>query len=138
MSSYIRQSQGRIRIKSPGIKERRYESSLIRRVLLEQEGISMVRINTFTGSVVVRYDTEQILPARIINLFGSLGLLPNVVGFPGPWPGKTRAVAAPLSEVLKNEIVREVSVILIRTMVEKAISDRGGDLVRRVLGRRGR
>lgn len=138
MDYYIHQSWGRIRVKVPALKNNHFKINLVRKIISRLEGIKRVSCNQITGSVVIYYDPYIILPAKIINLYRSLGLLPNVIGFPRPYHTKqlnnnklhNQDHAATSSS---SEWLSELSKYVIKTMLDKAFSQTGKVLLRKIL-----
>lgn len=133
MSYYIHQSAGRIRIKVPSLKNQEYKATLLHNVLMRQTGVEKVNCNTVTGSVTVFYDSDHLLPSEIINLFNSLDLLPNVRGFPKKYAAKSRNRSEHFAEAMQSEWVTEISRFLIKAMLDKALSQTGSFIARKIL-----
>jgi copper chaperone CopZ len=139
---FIHQSLGRIRIKIPALKNNSFKIGLVKQILTRQDGVRRVSSNLITGSVVVNYDPATLLPGKIIDLFHSLGLLPNVVGFPGPYHSCTRLTSAALSPAggaptgshnQAPEWLGEISKIVFKMMLDKALSHTGKVILKKIL-----
>ncbi|TAN44428.1 MAG: copper chaperone [Nitrospirae bacterium] len=68
MNYYLHSVAGRLRIKSPKIKNRKSEADNIRKALSTINGIGTVEINTVTGSVLVNYNQKFVSQNDIIDL----------------------------------------------------------------------
>ncbi len=64
---------GRVRIKVPGIKRSPMKASQVERALAKVKGITHVRANAVTGSVLVLYHSKTITPHRIAEALRDLG-----------------------------------------------------------------
>jgi hypothetical protein len=73
MSYYIHQIPGRLRIKTPLIKQKRYVGQEVRELLLLIEGVHSVDINSVTGSIVVRYAPDALGPDQIVEVLERKG-----------------------------------------------------------------
>jgi copper chaperone CopZ len=59
MSYYLHNVPGRLRVKTPQVKGNEARAEEVRRMLLTIEGVSDVCINTVTGSILVKYDSDR-------------------------------------------------------------------------------
>jgi len=73
MSYYVHQVPGRLRIKSPSIKNNQREAVVVENLLQEMEGIKSTSVSTLTGSVVVNYDSRMVTDQTIIARLTDLG-----------------------------------------------------------------
>ena len=69
---YIHQIPGRLRIKSPVLKNERHHPA-VRDLLSNLKGIERADLNPTTGSVTILYDPEQIQAAEIERAFQTSG-----------------------------------------------------------------
>jgi len=132
---FIHQSWGRIRIKIPALKNNHFKLSLVKQILSRLDGVKRVSSNLITGSIVINYDPCLVLPAKIINLFNSLGLLPNVVGFPGPFTKKSAQpyhTPAYQGSPVTAEWLSELSKFIIKNMIDKALTQTGKVLFKKI------
>ena len=60
MSHYLHSVPGRLRVKTPQLKGDEARAEEVRRMLLAFEGVSDIRINTVTGSILVMYDAGRV------------------------------------------------------------------------------
>ncbi len=75
MEYYLHESPGRLRVKIPDLK-RNPQSAWDLQVLLKNlSGIKSSSINTVTGSIIMRYDPEQINAGAIINVLAGEGYI---------------------------------------------------------------
>ncbi len=73
MSYYVHQVPGRLRIKSPSIKNNQTEAVVVENLLKEMEGIKSTSVSTLTGSVVVNYDSRMVTDQEIISRLTDIG-----------------------------------------------------------------
>jgi hypothetical protein len=66
MSNYIHSIPGRLRIKSAAIKKNAAEAAKVKTLLGALSGIQGLDINLLTGSVLIRYNCEEITASRIL------------------------------------------------------------------------
>lgn len=89
MDLFIHQSPGRMRVRAARLKS---ETSMADRLMVRLEGtpgVSFVGVRRVTGSIVIHYDRDEVLPSSLITILSRQGLLPeNVVGFPRPTPSR--------------------------------------------------
>jgi copper chaperone CopZ len=60
MGHYLHNVPGRLRVKIPQVKGDEARAEAVRRMLLTIEGVSDVRVNTVTGSILVEYDPDRV------------------------------------------------------------------------------
>ncbi|MFW7379841.1 MAG: HMA2 domain-containing protein [Oligoflexus sp.] len=135
MDYFIHQSWGRIRIKTPALKNNHFKASLVKQIVFRLDGVRRVSNNVITGSMVINYDPYRLLPARIINLFNSLDLLPNVVGFPAPYASK-KPLPQPQNtstQAPTGEWIGELSRFVFKTVLDKALSQTGKVFLKKIL-----
>ncbi len=68
MSYYIHSLPGRLRIKTPLVKENQEKASEVESLLNRQAGVTKTSVNPLTGSVVVNYDQKTVSERSIMNL----------------------------------------------------------------------
>jgi hypothetical protein len=68
MSYYVHQVPGRLRVKSPFLKHRPVQCERVVDTLAGRRGISKIKVNQLTGSVVVNYDPSEIDQDGILNI----------------------------------------------------------------------
>ncbi len=73
MSYYVHQVPGRLRIKSPSIKNNQTEAVVVENLLKDMEGIKSTSVSTLTGSVVVNDDSRMVSDQMIISRLTDLG-----------------------------------------------------------------
>ncbi|MDA8214994.1 MAG: hypothetical protein M0Z64_06930 [Nitrospiraceae bacterium] len=73
MSYYLHNVPGRLRIKSPIIKNNKNVADELKRLLSTINGIATVDINLITGSLLVNYNTKAIKYTDIISLLERRG-----------------------------------------------------------------
>jgi hypothetical protein len=74
MTNYIHHVPGRLRLKTPSVKRNEQQARLARHHLQSMSGILAADVNTLTGSIVIRYATEQVDATAILNSLEALGL----------------------------------------------------------------
>lgn len=70
MSCCFHHVPGRLRIKAPSLKNAPYDAEEIVSRLDALDGITAVRVNTLTGSMVIRYDLKRLGSDRILDIVG--------------------------------------------------------------------
>ncbi len=73
MSYYIHHVPGRLRIKSPVIKNNKFVAEELKKCLSTLYGIATIDINTTTGSLLINYNKRAINYNEIINLLERKG-----------------------------------------------------------------
>lgn len=73
MSYYMHNVPGRLRIKSPVIKNNKAVADELKKSLSTLYGVATVDINLITGSLLVNYNTKAINHADIISLLERKG-----------------------------------------------------------------
>lgn len=75
MNTYIHILEGRLRIKVPEVKGAPLKASEIIDVLQRNEGVTYVRANPTTGSVLVLFNSEVITAKQIVQALQDIGCL---------------------------------------------------------------
>ncbi|MCX8027096.1 MAG: heavy-metal-associated domain-containing protein [Thermodesulfovibrionales bacterium] len=70
---YIHNIPGRIRIKTPEIKNNRYKAEAVKQTLNAMRGVSVQDVNLLTGSVLVHYNTAVTDVRSIIDRLEKTG-----------------------------------------------------------------
>ena len=70
---YMHSVRGRLRVKSPAIKNRPSKAEEVKELLASVEGVSAAITNTVTGSIVVLYDHEIADPSGILSVLEKNG-----------------------------------------------------------------
>lgn len=70
---YIHNIPGRIRIKTPEIKNNKYKAEAVKQTLNNMVGVNVVDINILTGSVLVRYNPSVASVEKIIDRLEKTG-----------------------------------------------------------------
>jgi hypothetical protein len=97
MSYYIHQTTGRLRVRTPVLKD---EVDVARRSaerLACVVGVIAVKANACTGSITIHYDVAAVNAALLIRRLTDEGLLEGIIGFPTTFSGrrpKTVALSA--------------------------------------------
>lgn len=73
MNYYIHHVPGRLRIKSPIIKNNKYIAEELKKSLSTLYGVATVDINLTTGSILINYNKTAISSNEIINLLERKG-----------------------------------------------------------------
>jgi copper chaperone CopZ len=68
MTYYVHDIPGRLRVKIPSVKGQTAKARAIQSLLRNIEGIESIRVNTVTGSVVVKYDPALALSQTILSI----------------------------------------------------------------------
>ncbi len=74
MQCYVHHVPGRLRLKSPVIKERPGKANAVKEIMEGFEGIRDISANSVTGSIVVHYDARLLKPEAILNMLQVHGL----------------------------------------------------------------
>ncbi len=74
MRCYCHHVPGRLRVKIPGLQGEPAEAERVETVLRAIPGVTGVRGNPLTGSVVVLYDPDHTAQDRILNILQDQGL----------------------------------------------------------------
>lgn len=74
MQCYVHHVPGRLRLKSPVIKERPGKATAVKEIMEGFDGIQDVSANSVTGSIVVHYDARLLKPEAILNMLKVHGL----------------------------------------------------------------
>ena len=82
----LHQLPGRIRIRSPKIKDNIPLARNLESAIIEVFGIESVRTSTLTGSVLIYYNVKLLHPGPIFRELRKLKILDNVFGFPHSFP----------------------------------------------------
>lgn len=100
MSYYIHQTPGRLRIRTPVVKNNEAMAIAARSLFHGTLGVKSVLSNVRTGSITVIYDPYCISSATLINELAACGYLSGIIGFPCPLPA---LVPVPLVAVAIDE-----------------------------------
>jgi len=68
MSYYVHNVPGRLRVKSPTVKNNADAADDIRKALSTVRGIATVDINLITGSILINYNPKTVCHAEIVRL----------------------------------------------------------------------
>lgn len=67
MGHYLHSVPGRLRVKTPQVKGDEARAEEVRRMLLAIEGVSDIRVNTVTGSILVEYDPDRVSHSEFLE-----------------------------------------------------------------------
>lgn len=73
MSYYMHNVPGRLRIKSPVIKNNKYVADEVRKSISMLQGVDSVDINLTTGSLLVTYDSSSAKHGDIVDILQRKG-----------------------------------------------------------------
>ena len=73
MSYYVHHVQGRLRVKTPFIKNDLQNAQAVQRLLKRTHGINDTTVNTLTGSAVILYDPKLISSKEILDILNEAG-----------------------------------------------------------------
>ena len=73
MSYYLHHVPGRLRIKTPRVKNNRFIVEEIKHLLSSLSGIDFYEVNTVTGSIIIHYEPRYISEDTIIRLLEEAG-----------------------------------------------------------------
>jgi copper chaperone CopZ len=75
MGYYIHNVPGRLRVKTPSIKNNSDAAQEVQKILDVIEGIDSTSVNTVTGSVIVNYDARMVRSDHILDALQERGYL---------------------------------------------------------------
>lgn len=81
MRYYMHSVPGRLRVKIPAIKRHPERARIIQALLKDLDGIESIRVNTITGSIVVKYEPGRSLSERIPSILTEKGLFDKTKTF---------------------------------------------------------
>jgi copper chaperone CopZ len=73
MSNYVHNIPGRLRIKNAAIKKNPIEAGKIRILLTSLPGVQNLDVNLVTGSVLIRYDINQVTSENLLGTLNQAG-----------------------------------------------------------------
>ena len=82
MSYYVHKVPGRVRVRIPQLRNHPQRTQRVCRLLESQDGIETISANALTGSVVVRFDTDRLDDAQILDLLSENGLFDHQLAIP--------------------------------------------------------
>lgn len=106
MSHYIHQLPGRLRVKSPRLKRNEPEAVRTRVCLDQLHGVHSAEVNTFTGSILIHYDTQRVAAQTLIDTLRSLGHVPPGQGH--AWHYQGPGLGQKISDTVVNKLVETV------------------------------
>lgn len=130
MDCFIHQSPGRLRVRAASLKSNVALADQLALALERLHGVDFVTVRRVTGSIVVHYDAQMLLPSRLLGVLARHDVLPaNVVGFPRPVPPrrplreKLPTVAAPSVQISPEtqKILWAAGKVLLVLLLERAV-----------------
>ncbi|MFZ5792925.1 MAG: HMA2 domain-containing protein [Pseudomonadota bacterium] len=110
---------GRIRVKSPQIKNSPDRAQALERFLFAVDGVGAVSASTITGSVVIRYAVEETSGPAIMDQLRTAGFLvvqvnERPVASPAPLPKSIgqRALDAMIEKVIERSAVALITALI--------------------------
>jgi len=73
MNYYIHDIPGRIRVRSPRIKNNRRAADEVKRLITLFHGVNSVECNLITGSILVNYHPDRLNKEEIVDLLSEKG-----------------------------------------------------------------
>jgi len=73
MNNYVHNIPGRLRIKSAAVKKNPIEVGKIRILLTSMPGVQNLDVNLVTGSVLIRYDINQVTSEKLLGALNQAG-----------------------------------------------------------------
>ena len=109
MTHYVHHVPGRLRVRSPALKRQEFKAREVREYMSAIEGVWEVEVNSVTGSVVIRYDTERVSSTTLLHSLCNLGLvaqhhLPAVKGR-HPVQSAGSPLAGSVAQTFVNKII---------------------------------
>ena len=80
--TYLHALDGRIRVKSACVKGAPHKAAALEQQLRTQPGVTEVTVNPITGSVLVLYDTQQLVQHQIFDLLRAVNCFPEKTTMP--------------------------------------------------------
>ena len=80
--TYLHALDGRIRVKSTLVKGAPHKAAALEQQLRTHSGITEVTANPITGSVLVRYDSQQLAQHQVFDLLRAVNCFPEVTELP--------------------------------------------------------
>jgi len=91
--TYLHALDGRIRVKSALVKRAPHKAAALEQQLRSHPGITEVTVNPITGSVLVLYDTQQLVQHQILDLLRAVNCFSGVTTTPRSLLPPPRTVA---------------------------------------------
>jgi hypothetical protein len=115
-ASYLHALDGRIRVKSPRIKGAPHRARAVEQELRKCAGITEVKTNPITGSVLVLYDSGQLSGEEVLALLRAAGCLHQSVQLRVP----REETAFPFNN-LSRELLRTVASSTMEVAVRRLV-----------------
>jgi copper chaperone CopZ len=78
MVNYIHHVPGRLRVNTPVLKRNEFRARQLKSYLEGMHGVLRADTSIVTGSVVIKYDTDMVSSAVILNSLHDLGYIQNI------------------------------------------------------------
>ncbi len=91
--TYLHALDGRIRVKSAFVKGAPHKAAALEQQLRTHLGITEVTVNPITGSVLVLYDTQQLVQHQVFDFLRAANCFPEVTKTPMSMIPPPRTVA---------------------------------------------
>jgi hypothetical protein len=120
VSYYIHQTHGRLRVRTPFVKDDPAAAQRAHEALSGLCGVTSVRCSVTTGSITVAYEPAEVTSGALINALSAAGLLEGIVGFPLPFRAAPRKESDAASKWLGLAVK-----ILVPVLAERAFGKPG-------------
>jgi hypothetical protein len=130
LSYYIHQTPGRIRVRTPAVKNSLEKAAHAVALLTDLTGVKTVVSNASTGSITVTYQAHLLCPSLIINALAQHGFLIGVVGFPKrserPWANLASSPALTLNlSPEAKKMLKLAAKLVLPLLIERALGRPG-------------
>lgn len=107
MSHYIHHVPGRLRVKSPALKRNEWQARQTKDYIDRMQGVLASEINPVTGSLLIKYDANQIAAQTLLNSLRTLGHVHPHHGLPEATVGQADP-AQKIYDTVVNKLVETV------------------------------
>lgn len=103
MTYYLHETPGRLRVRTPLLKNSVAEAERVIRVLTTIRGVRRIATNTTTGSVTIRFCERTVCPSHVIHQLSKHGFIGSVIAFPRRKSVQPRTLSPTLANPLRIE-----------------------------------
>jgi copper chaperone CopZ len=118
VSHYVHHIPGRLRVRSAAIKRNEIRAEALKRLLEGTAGVTSAEVNTLTGSVMIRYNSEITSGQALVDMLRDRGYLTSSVLTGAP----ERAFTLPaFGGEIGGMVAKKVAAYAIETAVERSV-----------------
>ena len=134
LDAFIHQTEGRMRVRMPTLKNDQCGRDLVLQTLAELDGVYRITANKVSGSITIHYDSNRLNPAAILLVFRDGKSHSNVIAFPihRIRSQVNRSSKQQASEDYIAGAVTSVSRLLLKHLLESALEATGKMLIRKI------